>query len=162
MRADRQAPLTAEAEIAIRAPLDIIWRVQTGIDDWSEWNPKVSRSRLEGPLAAGSVFKWTSGGTSIVSTLQEVEPMRRIAWAGKAMGARAHHIWSFEPRGDLVVVSTQESFDGWWPRLLPGLTRRMLDGLLRAWLQSLKQRAEHDECPVSSRLDTQYAADSER
>ncbi|MFZ5747154.1 MAG: SRPBCC family protein [Pseudomonadota bacterium] len=145
MQADRQAPPTAEAEIAIRAPLETVWRVQTDIDRWSEWNPKIQRSRLEGALAAGSLFKWTSGGASIVSTLQVVEPMRQIVWTGKAVGARAHHVWNFEPRGDLVVVSTQESFDGWWPRLLPGLTRRMLDGILRAWLQSLKQRAEQSE-----------------
>jgi hypothetical protein len=68
--------------------------------------------------------------------------MRRIAWTGKAMGARANHVWNFEPRGDVVVVSTQESFDGWWPRLLPGPTSKMLEGVLRAWLQSLKHQAE--------------------
>ncbi len=141
MQAERQVPL-AKAEIAIRAPLEAIWRIQTDIDRWSEWNPEVRRSRLEGPLAPGSMFTWTSGGTRIVSTLQEVEPMRRIAWTGKAMGARARHIWNFERQDHQVIVSTQESFDGWWPRLLPGLTRRMLDGVLRTWLLSLKQRAE--------------------
>lgn len=142
MEIDRGAPAIAEAEMAIRAPLETVWRIQTDIDRWSAWNPKVQRSRLEGPLAVGSVFRWTSGGASIVSTLQEIEPMRRIAWTGKAMGARASHVWDFESRGDLVIVRTRESFDGWWPRLFPGLTRRMLDTILRAWLQSLKQRAE--------------------
>lgn len=143
MEIDRGAPASAEAEIAIRATLETVWRIQTDIDRWSEWNPKVRWSRLEGPLAPGSVFRWQSGGASIVSTLQEVEPMRKIAWTGEAMGARASHIWTFgRGKEDTVVVLTKESFDGWWPRLFPGLTRRMLDTVLRAWLKSLKQRAE--------------------
>ncbi|MBV2150128.1 SRPBCC family protein [Sphingobium sp. AS12] len=145
MEIDQEAPAVAEAEIAIRAPLETVWRIQTDIDSWSQWNPKIQRARLGGPFAVDSVFKWKSGGASIVSTLREIEPMRRIAWTGKAMRARARHIWDFEPRGDVVLVRTQESFDGWWPRLLPGLTRRMLDSILRAWLQSLKQRAEFGE-----------------
>lgn len=135
-------PVLADAEIAIRAPLETVWRIHTDIDRWSEWNPNVQRSRLEGPLAPGSVFSWRSGGASIVSTLQEVEPLRRIAWTGVAMGARASHIWTFEREGDAVTVLTRESLDGWWPRLFPGLTRRMLDAVLRAWLQSLKQHTE--------------------
>jgi len=142
MEIDLQAPAIARAEIAIRATLETVWRIQTDIDRWSDWNTEVRRSRLEGPLAVGSVFRWTSGGASIISSLQEIEPMHKIGWTGKAMGARASHIWTFEPRGDMVVVVTRESFDGWWPRLLPGLTRRMLDNTLGAWLQSLKRRAE--------------------
>ncbi|MCY1170409.1 uncharacterized protein YndB with AHSA1/START domain [Sphingomonas sp. BE270] len=142
MEIDPQAPAIAEGKIAINAPLETVWRIQTDIDRWSEWNSKVQRARLEGPLTVGSVFRWKSGGASIVSTIEEIEPTRRIAWTGRAMGARAAHIWTFEHRGDEVVVQTRESFDGWWPRLLPGLTRRMLDTMLPAWLQSLKLRAE--------------------
>jgi uncharacterized protein YndB with AHSA1/START domain len=145
MEIDRQAAVTAEAEIAIRAPLETVWRIQTDIDRWSEWNPKVRRSRLEGACAAGSVFRWKSGGASIISTIQEIEPMRKIAWTGRAFGAHAAHMWTFERQGDEIVVLTRESFDGWWPRLLPGLTRRMLDTMLRAWLQSLKSHAEASE-----------------
>jgi uncharacterized protein YndB with AHSA1/START domain len=151
MEIDPTAPAIAEAEIAIRAPLETVWRIHTDIDRWSEWNAKVRRSKLEGPFAAGSVFKWSSGGASIVSTLQEIEPMTRIAWTGKAMGARASHVWTFEPRGDLVLVRTRESFEGWWPRLFPGLTRGMLKPILRAWLQDLKQRAEASDSPAAAK-----------
>jgi hypothetical protein len=143
MQTDRRAPC-AEVEIAVRAPLETIWRIQSDIDRWSEWNPKVRRSRLNGPLAPGSVFEWRSGGATIVSTLQEVKPMQRLVWIGKAMGARARHEWSFELHEDKVIVTSKESFDGWWPRFLPGLTQHMLDSLLRDWLQSLRQRAESD------------------
>ena len=142
MEIDEQAPAIAEAKIAIQAKLETVWGIQTDIDRWSEWNPGVQWSKLNGPLAVGSVFRWKSRGSFIVSTLQEIEPMRKIAWTGQAMGARAKHTWSFEARGDAVAVLSRESFDGWWPRLLPGLTRRILGNVLRAWLRSLKQRAE--------------------
>ena len=146
MDTDQRGP-AYKAQIAIRAPLETIWRIQTDIDRWSAWNAKVQRAKLEGPLETGSVFKWKSGGASIVSTLQKVEPMRKIAWTGKAAGARARHVWIFEQREDVVVVTTQEAFDGWWPRLFPGLTRTMLAKLLRAWLQDLKHHAEASASP---------------
>lgn len=148
MDIDQTAPAIAQAEITIRAPLETVWRIQTDIDRWSEWNPKVQRARLEGPLAIGSIFRWKSGGASIVSTLRELEPMREIAWTGEAMGARASHVWTFGRQGDAVIVLTRETFDGWWPRLLPGLTRSMLENVLRTWLQNLKRRAEAAQMSV--------------
>jgi hypothetical protein len=144
MEINRTAPAIAQGEIAIHAPLDTVWSIHTDIDRWSEWNSSVRRSRLEGPLAAGAVFRWVSGGASIISTLQQVDPMRTIAWTGRAMGARASHVWTFEREGDAVIVHTTESFNGWWPRLFPDLTRGMLENILSAWLQALKQQAEAD------------------
>jgi uncharacterized protein YndB with AHSA1/START domain len=143
MEADnRRPPALARAEIAIGASLETVWRIHTDIDRWSEWNPKIKQVRLDGPLAVGSMFRWKSGGVSIVSVLQEVEPTRRIVWTGKAMGANARHVWDFEQREGLVIVTTSESFDGWWPRLFPGFTRRMLESILSEWLQNLKRQAE--------------------
>jgi hypothetical protein len=142
MEADRRPLAFAQAEIAIRAELETVWRIHADINHWSAWNPKIRQARINGPLAVGSMFKWKSGGVTIVSILQEVEPMRRIVWAGKAMGAHAHHVWDFEQREGLVVVSTSESFEGWWPRLFPGFTRRLLESILGEWLQNLKRSAE--------------------
>lgn len=142
MTRGRKPAATAQAKIEILAPLEVIWRIQTDIDRWSEWNPKIDHARLEGPLAVGSTFKWKSGGASIVSRIQDLEPMRRLVWTGKAMGAYAHHAWDFERRDDLVLITTEESFEGWWPRLFPGPTRKMLQGILQTWLAHLKQASE--------------------
>jgi hypothetical protein len=60
----------------------------------------------------GSVFRWRSGGFNVVSTVREVEPGRRLGWAGWAFGTRAVHTWTFEPREDGVLVRTEESFEG--------------------------------------------------
>lgn len=142
MDINSKAPATAQSELRIQAPLERVWRIQTDIDHWSEWNSNVQRAKLEGPLAPGSVFRWKSGGMSIVSTLEEVEPMRKLGWTGRALGVQAIHIWDFKREGDETVVTTRESFEGWWVSLLPGMTRKLLDGALREWLGSLKRRAE--------------------
>jgi hypothetical protein len=142
MQINPKAAAIAESEITIHAPIERVWRIQTSIDRWSEWNSDIQRSKLEGPLAAGSVFRWKSGGASIVSTLQQVEPMRELAWTGKALGVRAVHTWTFQQQGETVLVVTRESFEGWWARLIPGPTQRMLETSLRNWLKNLKQRAE--------------------
>ena len=142
MDINEHAPAIAKAEIRVQAPLETVWRIQCDIDRWSEWNPDIQRSKLEGPLSTGSVFRWKSGGAAIVSTLREIEPMRKIAWTGKAIGIRAAHSWSFERQGDSVAVVTRESFDGWLPHIFPRTLRKMLDRSLRTWLQNLKRRAE--------------------
>jgi hypothetical protein len=142
VQVDSNAAAIAESEIQIHAPLERVWRIQTDIDRWSEWNSDVQRSKLDGPFMVGSVFRWKSGGVPIVSTLRQIESLRAIAWTGKAFGVRAVHTWTFQQERDTVLASTRESFDGWWPRLLPGVTRRMLETSLAKWLQNLKRIAE--------------------
>jgi hypothetical protein len=139
---NRNAPATASAEAFVLAPLDVVWAVQTGIGEWSRWNPDVARVDLQGPLAPGTVFRWKAGGTSIVSTLQEVEPMRRIAWTGRTMGIRAVHVWTFEPQDDGVRVRTEESFEGLLARLFARSMRRMLAASLDKGLNALKEESE--------------------
>jgi hypothetical protein len=142
MEINPKAPVIVEREISIQAPLETVWRWQSDIDKWSDWNPDIRHSKMDGPLAPGTVFQWKAGGASIVSTLQDVEPMRKLAWTGKTSGLRAAHTWRFEQQGDSVLVATRESFDGYWARLLPNVARKLLDKALRTWLESLKRQAE--------------------
>jgi len=93
---NRKAPATASTEAVILAPLNVVWSILTRIDGWSRWNPNVSRVELRRPLMPGTKLHWKAGsGASIVSTLQEVESERRVAWTGR-LGIRAVHVWTFE------------------------------------------------------------------
>jgi hypothetical protein len=142
MQINLKAPATAQHEIMIQAPVEAIWQILADIDRWNSWYPAVSQAKLEGALAPGSIFRWKSGGTAIVSTLQEVKPYCRISWTGKAVGTQAIHVWILEPNEGGVLVKTEESFEGWLVRLLKGMMQRMLDTSLQAWLEHLKQKAE--------------------
>lgn len=142
MKIERDAPLTGHKETVINAPVETVWAVQTDIERWPEWNPDVSIVALEGGLAAGSTFRWKASGLNIVSTIQELEPQRRIGWTGVSLGMRAIHIWTFEPQGGGTRVTTEESLSGWMPRLIKLISPRFLEQSLEKSLQILKVRAE--------------------
>jgi uncharacterized protein YndB with AHSA1/START domain len=142
MEINSTAAAVARHEIKINASIEVVWHLLSDIDHWHVWYPNVSQSKLEGSLIPGAVFRWKSGGTNIISTLQEVEPQRRISWTGKAPGTQAIHVWIIEPDAKGVLVRTEESFEGWLVRLLKGTMQNMLDTSLQSWLEHLKQKAE--------------------
>lgn len=142
MEINEEAPAIVRKEIGIRAAPETVWAVHTNIDAWPSWHPDITRAALQGPLEPGSTFTWKSGPGSITSTLEVVEPPRLVTWTGKAVGARAIHVWRFEPTGDGTRVLTQESIEGWPVTLLKGFFRRTLDRSLDAWLAGLKTKAE--------------------
>lgn len=142
MEINLKAPVIAQHQITINAKSETIWQLLTDINQWADWNPNISEAKLEGALKPGSTFRWKSGGTAILSTLQEIEPQHRISWTGQVIGTRAIHTWMLEPQGESVLVRTEESFEGWLVLLTKGMMQRMLDISLQEWLEHLKQRAE--------------------
>jgi hypothetical protein len=99
-------------------------------------------SRLEGPVAEGTVFRWKAGATRLVSTLQRVERPHALWWTGGTMGVRAIHLWRFEPRPGGAVASMEESFDGAVARLFRKRLQTELDETAAKGLQALKTAAE--------------------
>lgn len=142
MNIDHNAPMAARKEILINAPIEKVWSLETDINRWSNWQPGVSQAQLDGELAVGSVFRWKGQGLNIVSTLGEVDAPHRIGWTGKAIGMDAVHIWTFEPAGDQTRVISEESWSGWFTRLLKLFDRQMLEKSIEKSLQVLKQQAE--------------------
>ena len=142
MNINPQAPLVAHKEKFIQASPEIVWEIHTAIDKWPEWHPGIEVARLEGPLEAGSGFQWKSGGLSIRSTIQVVEPNLQIGWKGRALGTRASHLWTFKPHEDGTMLITEESMEGWLVSILKLLMPRFLEESLDTWLGSLKEVAE--------------------
>jgi uncharacterized protein YndB with AHSA1/START domain len=142
MKINEQATLIAHKEILIQAPPEAVWKIHTDINRWAQWHPAISMTHLAGPLAAGSVFQWKTGGLTLTSTLQVVEPNQQIGWTGKGMGTQASQLWRLQPHKDGTLLSTEESMQGWLVSLLKVLMPKFLDQSLDTWLQSLKRRAE--------------------
>jgi hypothetical protein len=142
MEINHRAPLVSHKEISIQASPDIVWKIHTAINDWPEWHPGIDMANLEGALAAGSVFQWKSGGLTITSTIQVVEPGRQIGWTGKALGTRARHIWTLEPHDDGTKLTTEESMEGWLVSILKLVMPKFLEESLDTWVQRLKIKAE--------------------
>lgn len=144
MNIDTQAPIVEREEICIQAPAEKVWAVLTGIERWPEWQEGVTTARLEAALAEGAVFRWKSGGLNIRSTIEELRPGESIGWTGKALGTRVIHGWSLRTEGEGTRVVTEESMDGWLPRLLKLFTPDFLQTAIKETLQMLKARSEQD------------------
>ena len=145
MEIDKNAPAVSHAEIEVAASPEIVWAVLTDIGHWPSWNPEVKQASLSGPFAPGVQFRWKAGPGTITSTIQVVEPLRRIAWTGNWFGVKAIHVHTFEPRDGGTLVTSEESYDGVVARLLRGRLQKVLDGALDSGLQHLKAEAERRE-----------------
>lgn len=142
MEIDPRAPVQSHHLIQVNASLERIWSLISDINHWSLWNAAITETEFDGGLMPGNTFKWTSGGTNIVSTIQTVEPLHRLGWTGKSLGTVARHVWILEPAENSVKVITEESFSGWLAIILKGPLQKMLDKSLQTWLSNLKREAE--------------------
>lgn len=142
MKIDYNAPLVAEQNILISAPLEKVWSAITQIDQWSKWQSDVTSAKLDGALAVGTMFYWEAKGLNITSTIRILEPMQTIGWTGKSIGMQAIHIWTFENRKDGTYVKTEESLSGWFPRILKLFDPKFLEKSLKNSLQTLKAHVE--------------------
>jgi len=142
---NQHAPVVGSSEIEIATAPEIAWDVLTAIGRWPSWNPAVTSVSFEGDIAPGSAFRWKAGPGTITSTIQVVEPLRRIAWTGTSFGVKAIHVHTFEPRDGGTFVTSEESYDGVVARLFHGRLQKVLDGALESGLQHLKAEAERRE-----------------
>ena len=142
MDINTDAPVITRDEILISAPIQTIWDIQTDVAEWPSWQPDVDGAEADGPLAVGSVFRWQTAGLDIASTVEEIEPPRRIVWGGPAQGIVAVHVWTLDERDGGVLVQTAESWEGDPVAAQPEPLQAALDGSLRAWLENLKRAAE--------------------
>jgi hypothetical protein len=139
---NRQAPVVGTRAIEVAAATEVVWDVLAGIDEWPSWNPDVKSAALDGELAEGSVFRWKAGPGTITSTIERVQPPRRIAWTGRTFGIEAMHVYALEPRGGKTHVTTEESYDGFVARRFRGQLQKRLDHALEDGLRHLKSEAE--------------------
>jgi uncharacterized protein YndB with AHSA1/START domain len=142
MDINRSAPATAAGEAQIDADPQTVFSVISGIDEWPSWNGDVKSAKLEGPVQPGTVFRWKSGPSSLVSTLQVVNPPNEISWTGKTMSIKAIHVFRFEPKDGGTLARSEESWEGFVASLLKGYSRKTLDKGIKDVLSHLKTEAE--------------------
>jgi uncharacterized protein YndB with AHSA1/START domain len=139
---NESAPVVSRSEIEIAAPPDAVWVVLTDFERWPSWLRDIKSMSIEGPVAAGTVFRWKAGPGTITSTIQLVEQPRLIAWTGRTLGINAIHFWNLEERDGATFVRTAESYEGLVARLLRRSLQKTLDQALDDGLQDLKAEVE--------------------
>ena len=130
MEIDRSAPAIGEGEIHVTAPPETVWDVIADIDgwpQWPQWNTDVKSTKVAGPVAVGSVFRWKSGASSLTSTFQIVDRPNEIAWTGTTMGIKAIHVFRLRSEIGGTLVRSEESWEGFIASLLKGYSRKAMD-----------------------------------
>ncbi|MFE7591518.1 SRPBCC family protein [Kitasatospora sp. NPDC057512] len=155
---DPDARVRHRTGIVIHAPLRTVWRLQTDVAHWPDWQaPVQSAERLDGgPLRPGSAFHWTTPlppnpasadpTLGITSTVRQLRPGACIRWTGPAVatGLRIDgvHVWNLTEVPGGVLVRTEETHTG--PQVdanVPAATDILRQGL-EGWLHDLKTAAE--------------------
>ncbi|MGW2952078.1 SRPBCC family protein [Streptomyces eurythermus] len=144
VRIDESAPVITRDSVLIHAPLHTIRKVQTDVANWPSWQPDVDVVVKDTPgrLRPGSVFRWSTEGLDITSTVKQADHGKRLVWGGPAQGITAVHVWTFTPTRNGVLVHTEESWTG-DPVLAdqPAL-QAALDNSLHNWVDDLEHEAE--------------------
>jgi uncharacterized protein YndB with AHSA1/START domain len=149
-RPDR-CPVHVVNELTMSARPEDVWARLVRAADWPSWYPNAKRVVFERgsppDLAPGSVFRWSTFGVRIVSTVVEFEPPHRLAWDARCPGLRAYHAWLIEPTPEGCRVLTEETQSGWLARLADRLMPRRMHKFHQIWLERLAEQAAKDPLP---------------
>lgn len=152
------APLYAANHLVIPASPATVWAWLTYAESWPQWYPNALDVEFviwPGPFVqAGSVFKWTTFGFRLTSTVHDFEEERRLAWIAVADGVKAYHTWYLHPLPDggtlLITDETQISTLGIWA------TEGFTQGLIEQhdiWFAQLSIKAQSGFPTRSSALE---------
>lgn len=141
---DRTAPVVSSGDVLVHAPLGTVFALQTDVAAWPSWREDVAfvRPLDDGPLRAGSRFRWSTGGITVTSTVRALHHGRCVLWGGPANGIDGIHLWTFTRTGTGTLVHTEESWDGAPVRQDVAGAQAALDASLASWRDALKETAE--------------------
>ncbi|MER6697177.1 SRPBCC family protein [Streptomyces fimicarius] len=156
------ALVRARAEAVIDAPLSTVWKLQTEVERWPDWQTHVTgMDRLDhGPFRPGSAFRWTTPvppnpatpatSLDITSTVGQLKRGSCIRWTGPAVGEGLYidgvHVWTFTRVRGGVLVRTEETHTGEQVDANVPYATAILKQGLEAWLAELKTAAEARPC----------------
>jgi uncharacterized protein YndB with AHSA1/START domain len=136
------APVKCSKSIVINAKPEKVWSILTDINNWSNWQKDISKSKLNDSLQVNSTFEWKTGGAKIHSTLHTVEPFTRLGWTGRTMGMYAIHNWTLTDNDGKTRVEVEESMEGFLASVLKFMFNKNLEKSIGKWLELLKKECE--------------------
>jgi uncharacterized protein YndB with AHSA1/START domain len=108
------ADLYSHNELTINAPCDQVWQNIIDATKWPQWYPNSKDVRIlsngDTVQREGTVFRWTTFGLPLESTVHECVPDSRIGWFGCSPGSPPsfYHSWYLTPHGDGCDVVMDE------------------------------------------------------
>lgn len=143
---DLRTQREVHAQVEIRAPAALVWKVLTEFPAYDIWNPYIYP--VKGDLRPGGLLDVTlhmdDGALRYEPAVLTVRPSHELSWGGRIPGGMFERVQTFtleELKPDRVRVTARERFQGY---LLP-LYGRMPDDAgrrLEAMTRALRDRAE--------------------
>ena len=141
--------MVIEEEITIQAPLNIVWKVFSGFENWDDWSSGCQMCHYqEGrEMAAGTcvsfVVKPFVFPVRVAPRITSCDPGREVIWEGGRLGIHAVHTWRFREEKGKTVIFSSERFSGpllWLGKLISVHSR--LHDLTSELLTEIKGEAE--------------------
>ena len=138
-----------EETVEINAPLPVVWRVFSTMEDWQNWNTVCENCCIVrgNGMAQDTCFTFQMRPyylpIKVMPTITKCEPAKEVIWEGSRFGVRAVHKFIFEDKEDTVLLTSSETFRGpllWLGKLI--FIPRRLHRLTRQLMASIKNQAE--------------------
>ncbi|CAB3679200.1 SRPBCC domain-containing protein [Trinickia soli] len=116
--APSRSPIHFTNELEVAASPETIWKLLTDPAAWPSFYPGVQQVQLldgHTRFGAGTRFETNLAGQDVYASVQEFEPMTRIAWGGYpkiAEHSRAYHAWIITPTAAGCHLWTEETMQG--------------------------------------------------
>ncbi len=116
--APSRSPIHFTNELEVKASPETIWSLLTDPRAWPSFYPGVEQVQLldgHDTFRLGTRFETNLAGQDVFASVQEFEPMKRIAWGGgpKASAeSRAYHAWIITLTTNGTHLWTEETMQG--------------------------------------------------
>jgi uncharacterized protein YndB with AHSA1/START domain len=113
-----RSPIHFTNELAVPVSPETIWSLLLDTTTWPRFYPGVKEVKLlDGlpGLRSGTRFETHLAGQDVQASVQEFEPITRIAWGGgpkASTESRAYHAWIITPTSDGCHLWTEETMQG--------------------------------------------------
>jgi uncharacterized protein YndB with AHSA1/START domain len=114
-----RSPIHFTNELEVAASPETIWSLLVDPKAWPSFYPNVSEvpMLLDGhqSMILGTRFEASLAGQDVLASVQEFEPVTRIAWGGGPKAhpdSRAYHAWIITPTASGTHLWTEETMQG--------------------------------------------------
>jgi uncharacterized membrane protein len=142
IQASTHAPIYANSQIYIDAPPKRVWDVLTDINAWPNWHKGIRYAKLSAPLGEDVTFRWKLNWMPIGSRIVMVHRHQSIGWMGISMNIITKNRWVLTPQKKGTFLQVEEYWDGRMASIVKLLRPKMLDNILKVWLELLKRAVE--------------------
>ncbi len=116
--APSRSPIHFTNELEVEASPETVWSLLTDPVAWPRFYPGVEHVRLldgHETFRLGTRFETNLAGQDVSASVQECEPLTRIAWYGgpkSSEASKAYHAWIITPTATGTLLWTEETMQG--------------------------------------------------